>query len=239
MGRHAIERGRAGATLSGEYFETDFAAFLAWRDFGFPDLDGRQHVLDGGAHRLRWRLSGRRNGAPHLKRGRDLFPRRHARPQGRLRWQGRSDRERAARTERRDRRSSARSRLRFRLDRRLRPAPHRLHEDHAARRAGRGGEGAHRSVPRQGQPTPNSGDPCGAQLGDIDRRRTPAFSSISSTTLSLRGRPDSRDACAIRRSRRAPVRPGRRRIPRRPRRFLSSPGCRPTSRDCPTRHRCP
>jgi 8-oxo-dGTP pyrophosphatase MutT (NUDIX family) len=37
MGRHAIERGREGATLSGEYFETDFAAFLAWRDFGFPD----------------------------------------------------------------------------------------------------------------------------------------------------------------------------------------------------------
>ena len=24
-------------TLKGEYFETDFAAFLAWRDFGFPD----------------------------------------------------------------------------------------------------------------------------------------------------------------------------------------------------------
>jgi hypothetical protein len=38
MARHAIERGRKGATLRGEYFETDFAAFLAWRDFGFPDL---------------------------------------------------------------------------------------------------------------------------------------------------------------------------------------------------------
>ncbi len=37
LGRHAIENGCQGATLSGEYFETDFAAFLAWRDFGFPD----------------------------------------------------------------------------------------------------------------------------------------------------------------------------------------------------------
>jgi 8-oxo-dGTP pyrophosphatase MutT (NUDIX family) len=39
MGRHAFARGPAGATLSGDYFETDFAAFLAWRDFGYPDPD--------------------------------------------------------------------------------------------------------------------------------------------------------------------------------------------------------
>ncbi len=38
LGRHAIGADRRGTTLSGEYFETDFAAFLAWRDFGFPDL---------------------------------------------------------------------------------------------------------------------------------------------------------------------------------------------------------
>ena len=37
LGRHAIGADRRGVTLSGEYFETDFAAFLAWRDFGFPD----------------------------------------------------------------------------------------------------------------------------------------------------------------------------------------------------------
>jgi len=37
LGRHAIGAGPLGTTLSGEYFETDFAAFLAWRDFGFPD----------------------------------------------------------------------------------------------------------------------------------------------------------------------------------------------------------
>ena len=38
LGRHAIGADRRGTRLSGEYFETDFAAFLAWRDFGFPDL---------------------------------------------------------------------------------------------------------------------------------------------------------------------------------------------------------
>jgi 8-oxo-dGTP pyrophosphatase MutT (NUDIX family) len=37
LGRHAIGADRRGVTLRGEYFETDFAAFLAWRDFGFPD----------------------------------------------------------------------------------------------------------------------------------------------------------------------------------------------------------
>jgi 8-oxo-dGTP pyrophosphatase MutT (NUDIX family) len=37
MGRHTIDAGPQGATFSGEYFETDYAAFLAWRDFGFPD----------------------------------------------------------------------------------------------------------------------------------------------------------------------------------------------------------
>jgi len=37
MFRHAFET-RAGGTIAlrGVYFETDFAAFLAWRDFGFP-----------------------------------------------------------------------------------------------------------------------------------------------------------------------------------------------------------
>ena len=38
LGRHAIGADRRGVTLRGEYFETDFAPFLAWRDFGFPDL---------------------------------------------------------------------------------------------------------------------------------------------------------------------------------------------------------
>jgi 8-oxo-dGTP pyrophosphatase MutT (NUDIX family) len=38
LGRHALETRADGATaLRGAFFEVDFAAFLAWRDFGFPD----------------------------------------------------------------------------------------------------------------------------------------------------------------------------------------------------------
>lgn len=37
LGSHALGVDHCGATLRGEYFETDFAAFLAWRDFDFPD----------------------------------------------------------------------------------------------------------------------------------------------------------------------------------------------------------
>ena len=38
LGRHEFSTRSDGATiLRGGYFETDFKAFLAWRDFGFPD----------------------------------------------------------------------------------------------------------------------------------------------------------------------------------------------------------
>jgi 8-oxo-dGTP pyrophosphatase MutT (NUDIX family) len=38
LGRHALERRADGAQiLHGSYFETDYAAFLTWRDLGFPD----------------------------------------------------------------------------------------------------------------------------------------------------------------------------------------------------------
>jgi len=36
MGRNPVF---AGARLSASYFETDFASFLAWRDWGYPDRD--------------------------------------------------------------------------------------------------------------------------------------------------------------------------------------------------------
>jgi 8-oxo-dGTP pyrophosphatase MutT (NUDIX family) len=39
LGRHAIEATPGGTTLRGEYFETDYASFLAWRDFGHPDQE--------------------------------------------------------------------------------------------------------------------------------------------------------------------------------------------------------
>jgi 8-oxo-dGTP pyrophosphatase MutT (NUDIX family) len=38
LGEHAFERREDGAeALRGAFFETDYAAFLAWKDFGFPD----------------------------------------------------------------------------------------------------------------------------------------------------------------------------------------------------------
>jgi 8-oxo-dGTP pyrophosphatase MutT (NUDIX family) len=38
LGRHALETRADGASaLRGAFFEVDFSAFLAWRDFGFPD----------------------------------------------------------------------------------------------------------------------------------------------------------------------------------------------------------
>jgi hypothetical protein len=42
MGRHEFVRRSDGETvLQGAYFETSYSAFLAWRDFGFPDPDVR------------------------------------------------------------------------------------------------------------------------------------------------------------------------------------------------------
>ncbi|MGD1016400.1 MAG: hypothetical protein ABR863_08175 [Roseiarcus sp.] len=38
LGEHALERRADGAqALRGAFFETDYAAFIAWRDFGYPD----------------------------------------------------------------------------------------------------------------------------------------------------------------------------------------------------------
>jgi hypothetical protein len=38
LGRHEFDKREDGATiLRGAYFATDYSAFLAWRDFGFPD----------------------------------------------------------------------------------------------------------------------------------------------------------------------------------------------------------
>ena len=40
LGRHEFARREDGATiLRGAYFATDYKAFLAWRDFGYPDHD--------------------------------------------------------------------------------------------------------------------------------------------------------------------------------------------------------
>ena len=44
------------------YFETDFASFLAWRDWGFLDRGRVQRLRHGRAAHLRWRLRHGRDG---------------------------------------------------------------------------------------------------------------------------------------------------------------------------------
>ena len=99
LSRHAVE----GRTLRGEFIETDFADFLAWRDFGFPAsnaCNGFSMAALRGANGA-FLLGG--NVSPHRERRRDLFPRRHAGPAGRIRRRRRSRSERAARADRGDR----------------------------------------------------------------------------------------------------------------------------------------
>ena len=79
LGPHAIRDAGSRGVLTGAFLETDFAAFLAWRDFGSPD----PNACNG----FRWRRCGRRrrlpawrNGAAYRERRGDLFSRRHAGP---------------------------------------------------------------------------------------------------------------------------------------------------------------
>ena len=75
----------ADGTLSGAYLETDFASFIAWRDWGFPDRTMRNCFADGGAALLRRRVPARRDGRPHGDRRPDLFSR-PARPIRTISW---------------------------------------------------------------------------------------------------------------------------------------------------------
>jgi 8-oxo-dGTP pyrophosphatase MutT (NUDIX family) len=43
LDRHEL----SGRVLRGRYFETDFASFLAWRDWGFPDADVKNCPAQG------------------------------------------------------------------------------------------------------------------------------------------------------------------------------------------------
>ena len=230
LGRHAIEtRADGERRCSGEYFETDFAAFLAWRDFGFPDptvvnafsmaalvgADGAFLLGEMAAHTA--------------NAGATYFPAGTPDPSDVFDGKRRSRRQRAARTQRGDGDRRRRGRLRPGLDRRLRPAAHRLPEGHAARRAGRGGQGARRSVSRRRPERRARVHARRARAGrPRPRPRARLHRRFSSTSPSLTNRRDSRDACARRRSSRAPALRGRRRIARRLRRFPSRSDCRPT-----------
>ena len=99
----AARRDRGRRVLSGAYLETDFASFIAWRDWGFPD---RRCAIAFAMAALRSSdgafLLGVM-GAHTANAGQDLFPRRHARSGRRRRRHGRSRARRDARGGRGDR----------------------------------------------------------------------------------------------------------------------------------------
>jgi hypothetical protein len=67
----------AAGRFNASYFATDFASFLAWRDWGFVDAS----VFNGfgmGAALRRRRLCHGRDGAAYIDRGPRLFSGRHA-----------------------------------------------------------------------------------------------------------------------------------------------------------------
>ena len=55
----------AGDRFSADYFEADFAEFLAWRDWGFPDRDVFNGFGMGALRCCRRRIRARRNGPAH------------------------------------------------------------------------------------------------------------------------------------------------------------------------------
>ena len=75
--------------FSAGYFETDFASFLAWRDWGFPGPRRLQRLWHGRAAFVRRRVRARRNGPAHRQCGPHLFSVRNARSR---RYQGRRGR---------------------------------------------------------------------------------------------------------------------------------------------------
>ena len=87
----------AGDRFSASYFETDFASFLAWRDWGFPDPDRVQRLRHGRAALRRRRLRARRDGPAHVERRAHLFSVRHARSRRHQGRRGRHIRQRRAR----------------------------------------------------------------------------------------------------------------------------------------------
>ena len=63
--RELTPRAAGGLRFSGAYFETDYANYVAWRDWGHPGEPRRELFLDGGAARRGRRLPARRDGASH------------------------------------------------------------------------------------------------------------------------------------------------------------------------------
>ncbi len=147
--RYAVE----GRTLRGEYIETDFADFLAWREFGFPASNACNGFsmaalrgADGGF------LLGEMS--PHTaSAGAIYFPAGTPDPQDVFDGDRRSRSQRAARTVRGDGDRRRGGRDRAGLGGRAFARPRRLHEADAAAGQRRGGEGADRGwIAREARP---------------------------------------------------------------------------------------
>ena len=97
LGQREFKTGADGVLrLSGVFFETDYADFIAWGDFGHPTEPVDNCFSMAALRSVRRRVPARRDGAPYLQRWPDLFPRRDAGPQRRFRRQGQSRGQRAA-----------------------------------------------------------------------------------------------------------------------------------------------
>ena len=220
LGRRAIESRPDGALkLRGAYFETDYADFLAWREFGYPgepvDNCFSMAALRGADGAF---LLGEM--APHTyNAGQIYFP--AGTPDPTDIFDGKVDLDASARRELFEETGveAERDHDRARLDRRLRAPAHRLHEAHDARRPRRADQGADRRLSRAATLMPNSRAciSCAARATST-RRGCRSSSPRTFATRSLRDRSDSRDAFPRRRSspwprRRGP--PRRRFAPRR------------------------
>jgi hypothetical protein len=66
-------RGEIAAACSAALSETDFASFIAWRDWGFPDKSVRNCFPMAALRSVRWALSARRHGRHTATAGKSTF----------------------------------------------------------------------------------------------------------------------------------------------------------------------
>jgi hypothetical protein len=97
----------AGGAVRGTFFETGFADFLAWRDWGFPDRSVVNCFAMAALRASDGRLPARRHEHVHRQPRSHLLSRRYARSERHPRRHRRPPRQRAARTRGGDRSRSA------------------------------------------------------------------------------------------------------------------------------------
>jgi hypothetical protein len=120
-----------GFKLEGDYFEVDYADFVAWRTIG-DSIEPVFNCLTMAALRRADGAFLLGEKAPHHERRSDLFPRRHAGSKRPVRRQGGPRSERMSRAPRGNRRQGGGGDHRGNVDRRLRRIADRMHQTHDA-----------------------------------------------------------------------------------------------------------